>query len=99
MARKRPDVMKTLADARPPEFDPERLAGSERARHDLITILSSAPDAPEARRSARPFTWRWALPVAATAAAAGVLVATLPQDGPATQADGGPRPTARPATD
>ncbi|MGO4750199.1 hypothetical protein AB4212_16510, partial [Streptomyces sp. 2MCAF27] len=74
MARKRPDVMKTLADARPPEFDPERLAGSagsERARHDLITILSSAPDAPEARRSAgsaRPFTWRWALPVAATAA-------------------------------
>ncbi|MDW6062993.1 CU044_5270 family protein [Streptomyces sp. FXJ1.4098] len=100
MARKRPDVMKTLADARPPEFDPERLAGSERARHDLITILSSAPEAPEASRSAaRPFTWRWALPVAATAAAAGVLVATLPQGGSGTQdARGGSRATARPTT-
>ncbi|MGW3568371.1 CU044_5270 family protein [Streptomyces sp. NPDC000941] len=101
MARKRPDVMKTLADARPPEFDPEHLAGSagsERARHDLITILSSAPDAPEARRSAgsaRPFTWRWALPVAATAAAAGVLVATLPQGGSGSE---GSRATARPTT-
>ncbi|KAK1179028.1 CU044_5270 family protein [Streptomyces sp. NBS 14/10] len=99
MARKRSDVMKTLADARPPEFDPERLAGSERARNDLNTILSSAPDAPEARRSARsprPFTWRWALPVAATAAAAGVLVATLPQGGSGSD---GSRATARPSTD
>ncbi|MGY0062018.1 CU044_5270 family protein [Streptomyces sp. LZ34] len=98
MARKRPDVMKTLANARPPEFDPERLAGSERARHDLITILSSAPEGPEARRSARPFTWRWALPVAATAAVAGVLVATLPQGGPGVQGAHGSRATAGPAT-
>ncbi|MES4901754.1 MULTISPECIES: CU044_5270 family protein [unclassified Streptomyces] len=99
MARKRPDVMKTLADARPPELDPERLAGSARARHDLITILSSAPEAPGASRSARPvrpFTWRWALPVAATAAVAGVLVATLPQGG--SDSDGS-RATAGPTTD
>ncbi|MDX3224436.1 CU044_5270 family protein [Streptomyces sp. ME19-01-6] len=99
MARKRPDVMKTLADARPPEFDPEHLGGSERARHDLITILSSAPEAPRTSRSARPFTWRWALPVAATAAVAGVLVATLPRGGSDTQDARGPRATARPTTD
>ncbi|MCQ8189613.1 CU044_5270 family protein [Streptomyces rugosispiralis] len=103
MAHKRPDVMKTLADARPPEFDPERLAGSERARHDLNTILAGAPEERTASRSARPFTWRWALPVAATAAAAGVLVATLPEGGSGTRDTRGSRatagPTAGPATD
>ncbi|CDR10045.1 CU044_5270 family protein [Streptomyces iranensis] len=102
MARKRPDVMKTLADARPPELDPDQLAGSERARHDLITILASRPGAPEPRtasRSARPFTWRWALPVAATAAAAGVLVATLPEGGSGTRDTRGSRATAGPTTD
>ncbi|MGA6159654.1 CU044_5270 family protein [Stenotrophomonas sp. NPDC087984] len=87
MARKRHDVMKTLADARPPELDPDHLAGSVRARRDLETILAGRADAartaetPELRRAPRMFTWRWALPVAATAAAAGVLVATLPQGG------------------
>ncbi|MEU1803169.1 CU044_5270 family protein [Streptomyces sp. NPDC019937] len=96
MARMRPDVMKTLADARPAELDPDRLAGSARARHDLITILAGAPEAPETRRSARPFTRRWALPVAVAAAAAGVVVAALPQ-GP--QSVDGPRATAGPATD
>ncbi|MFS7879192.1 CU044_5270 family protein [Streptomyces asiaticus] len=99
MARKRPDVMKTLADARPPELDPARLAGSERARRDLITILASRPDAPESRQSARPFTWRWALPVAATAAAAGVLVATLPEGGSGPRDARGSRATAGPTTD
>ncbi|MFF7649224.1 CU044_5270 family protein [Streptomyces sp. NPDC007983] len=97
MARMRPDVMKTLADARPPELDPDQLAGSARARHDLITILASAPEVPETRRSARPFTWRWALPVAVAAAvAAGVVVAALPQG---TQGVDGPRATAGPGTD
>ncbi|MEU5923293.1 CU044_5270 family protein [Streptomyces antimycoticus] len=81
MARKRHDVMKTLADARPPEFDPDHLAGSARARRDLETILAGRAEAPQLRRSPRMFTWRWALPVAATAATAGVLVATLPQGG------------------
>ena len=79
MARKRPDVMKTLADARPPELDPARLAGSVRARDDLMTILAGAPQGPEVSRPSRPFTWRWALPVAATAAVAAVVVGTLPQ--------------------
>ncbi|MFD8865624.1 CU044_5270 family protein [Streptomyces sp. NPDC059590] len=96
MARKRPDVMKTLADARPAEFDPEHLAGSARARHDLSAILAGAREAPEASRFARPFTWRWALPVAATAAVAGVLVATLPQGG--SDSDGS-RATAGPTVD
>ncbi|MER7795258.1 CU044_5270 family protein [Streptomyces sp. NPDC097640] len=100
MARKRPDVMKTLADARPTELDPEHLAGSARARHDLSAILAGAREAPEAsrfaRRFARPFTWRWALPVAATAAVAGVLVATLPQGGPDSD---GSRATAGPTAD
>ncbi|MCG0287429.1 CU044_5270 family protein [Streptomyces sp. PSAA01] len=99
MARKRHDVMKTLADARPPELDPDHLAGSARARRDLETILAGRAEAPELRRSPRMFTWRWALPVAATAAAAGVLVATLPQggsgaEGPRTSAGPGPGPTA-----
>ncbi|MGW7753529.1 CU044_5270 family protein [Streptomyces violaceusniger] len=90
MARKRHDVMKTLADARPPELDPDHLARSARARRDLETILAGTAgtagtvgtaEASELRRFPRMFTWRWALPVAATAAAAGVLVATLPQGG------------------
>ncbi|MER6140409.1 CU044_5270 family protein [Streptomyces sparsogenes] len=102
MARKRPDVMKTLADARPRELDPDHLAGSERARHDLIAILAgAAPEAPGASRSARsvrPFTWRWALPVAATAAVAGVLVATLPQDGSDTRDAHGSGATGGPTT-
>ncbi|MEU7364275.1 CU044_5270 family protein [Streptomyces hygroscopicus] len=96
MARKRPDVMKTLADARPAALDPDHLAGSARARHDLGTILAGDPRTPESRRPARPFAWRWALPVAATAAAAGVLVATLPQGGPDPE---GSRATAGSATD
>ncbi|MGI5466680.1 CU044_5270 family protein [Streptomyces sp. CA-132043] len=85
MARKRPDVMKTLAEARPPELDPEQLAGSARARDDLTAILAGSPEAPAAARyaqplrSPRPFTWRWALPVAATAVVAGVVVGTLPR--------------------
>jgi len=95
MARTRPDVMKTLANARPPELDPDQLAGSARARHDLITILASTPEAPEPRWSARLFTWRWALPVAVAAAAVGVVVA-LPE-GP--QGSGGARASAHPATD
>lgn len=97
MARKRPDVMKTLADARPPELDPDQLAGSARARHDLITILASTQEAPEPRRSAsaRPFTWRWALSVAVAAAAVGVVVA-LPEGA---QSPDGARASANPATD
>ncbi|GAA2350374.1 CU044_5270 family protein [Streptomyces cuspidosporus] len=101
MARKRPDVMKTLADARPRELDPDHLAGSERARHDLIAILAGAPEGPEGSRSARPvgpFTWRWALPVAATAAVAGVLVATLPQGGSDTRDAHGSGATGGPTT-
>ncbi|MER8155513.1 CU044_5270 family protein [Streptomyces sp. NPDC094472] len=96
MARKRHDVMKTLADARPPELDPDHLAGSVRARRDLETILAGRAEAPELRRSPRMFTWRWALPVAATAAAAGVLVATLPQGG---SDAGGSRASAGPTAD
>ncbi|MFI0818195.1 CU044_5270 family protein [Streptomyces sp. NPDC021098] len=79
MARNRPDVMRTLANARPPALDPDRPAGSARARNDLITILAGAPEVPETRLPARPFTWRLALPVAVAAAAAGVVVAALPQ--------------------
>ncbi|MET9296712.1 CU044_5270 family protein [Streptomyces sp. NPDC003077] len=103
MARKRPDVMKALADARPPELDPERLAGSARARHDLLAILADGPEAqaPEATPSPRTFGWRWTLPVAATAVAAAVFVGTLPRDAPnspdtratAGPTAGGPRPT------
>ncbi|MEV6132038.1 CU044_5270 family protein [Streptomyces violaceusniger] len=99
MARKRHDVMKTLADARPPELDPDHLAGSARARRDLETILAGTAgtaEASELRRSPRMFTWRWALPVAATAAAAGVLVATLPQGGSGAE---GSRASAGPTTD
>ncbi|MEU4897940.1 CU044_5270 family protein [Streptomyces sp. NPDC044780] len=96
MARKRPDVMKTLADARPPELDPDRLAGSQRARRDLAAIMAGAPEGPESPRPARPFSRRWALPIAATAVAAGVLVATLPQGG---SAGDGSRTAAGPSAD
>ncbi|MFD9392199.1 CU044_5270 family protein [Streptomyces sp. NPDC060000] len=77
MARKRPDVMKTLAKARPEELDPARLAGSERARNDLFTIMAGPRETREAPAAVRQFSWRWALPVAATAVAAAVVVGTL----------------------
>ncbi|MFH9550767.1 CU044_5270 family protein [Streptomyces sp. NPDC017435] len=76
MARKRPDVMKTLAEARPVELDPARL-GSERARNDLITIMAGPREAREVQAPARMFSLRWALPVAATAVAAAAVVGTL----------------------
>lgn len=80
MARKRPDVMKTLAEARPAELDPAHLAGSARAQDDLAAILASTRQAaPEVPRPARAFSWRWAIPVAATAVVAAAVVGTLPR--------------------
>lgn len=38
----RPDVMKVLADARPDELDPSRLANSARQHEDLVRILAGA---------------------------------------------------------
>ncbi|MEV1065205.1 CU044_5270 family protein [Streptomyces sp. NPDC050263] len=106
MARKRPDVMKMLAQARPAEFDPARLAGSERARDDLAAILASTQDEPETRRAvrparpARPFSWGWALPAAATAVVAAVVVGTLADGGAGTGVDaGGYRASAGASTD
>ncbi|OKI02529.1 hypothetical protein A6A06_16035 [Streptomyces sp. CB02923] len=81
MADRRPDVMKSLADARPPELDPEHLAGSVRARDDLVSLLADAPEGPvpSGAGPVRRLMWRWALPVAATAVTAGVLVGVLSQ--------------------
>ncbi|MFI5964502.1 CU044_5270 family protein [Streptomyces asoensis] len=105
MARKRPDVMETLAKARPEELDPARLAGSDRARDDLLTIMSGPRETRETggtRTASGPpvFGRRWVLPVAATAVAAAVVVGTLAEGtsgSEGTRTSAGPSATGAPA--
>ncbi|MGW3244249.1 CU044_5270 family protein [Streptomyces sp. NPDC001070] len=89
----RPDVMKVLADARPDELDPSRLADPTRQREDLARIVAGATDgraarflAPRRRSGFRPLG---AVALAAVAASV-VAVSAVDWQGPAD------RPTARP---
>lgn len=81
----RPDVMKVLADARPDELDPSKLADSPRQHTDLARIFARTADdrparlrVPERLRSGiRPFGTVAAL---AAVAASAVVVSTLDRD-------------------
>ncbi|WP_308114347.1 CU044_5270 family protein [Streptomyces brasiliscabiei] len=83
----RTDVMTVLADARPDELDPARLAGSARQREDLARIMAMAEASDErpARLRAPGFLRGGVRPLGAVVAlaavtAAAVVVSTLDRD-------------------
>ncbi|MEV8317375.1 CU044_5270 family protein [Streptomyces sp. NPDC059900] len=85
------DVMEVLADARPDELDPARLAGSRRQREDLPRIMAGAADSRAARSPKR--LWGGIRPLGAMAAvaavaASAVVVSTLDQSQSQGPADG-----------
>ncbi|MFH8466465.1 CU044_5270 family protein [Streptomyces sp. NPDC017991] len=92
----RPDVMKVLADARPDELDPSRLANSRRQREDLARILARTTDSRPARPGARGPLWGGIRPLGAVAAltavaASAVVVTTLDRDSSGVRAGTAPQ--------
>ncbi|MEU6029491.1 CU044_5270 family protein [Streptomyces tauricus] len=92
----RPDVMKVLADARPDELDPSRLAGSPRQHEDLARILARTTDTRTARSGVRGPLWSGIRPLGAVAAltavaASAVVVTTLDRDSSGTRAGAAPQ--------
>ncbi|MEU1411750.1 CU044_5270 family protein [Streptomyces sp. NPDC005731] len=90
--RKRPDVMKVLADARPDELDPSLLVDPTRQREDLARIVDEAPDGggtrflvPRRRSGFRPLGAVALAAVAASAVAVSTLDRREPADRPAAQ--------------
>lgn len=86
---RRPDAMKVLADARPAELDPSRLAGSLRHQEGLTRIMAETPDSRPGRVHVRPRTWVLPLGAVAAVAASAVVVSTLVQQEPVGTADEG----------
>ncbi|MEU0814587.1 CU044_5270 family protein [Streptomyces mirabilis] len=92
----RPDVLRVLADARPDELDPARLADSPRQHDDLARILAGATDSGAARSQEPRRLWVGIRPlgtVAAVAAVAASVVVVSTLDG---QDPSGVRASARP---
>ncbi|MDG9712164.1 CU044_5270 family protein [Streptomyces sp. DH10] len=98
-ARRR-DVMKTLADARPAELDPSRLAGSRRQREDLARITAATRDRPTGGSLAWLRPRLLPLGAVATVAASAIVVGTLVQQDSrgSTSAQPGTRPPSATAT-
>lgn len=83
----RPDVMTVLADARPDELDPSRLADSPRQHEDLARILAGASDGHAARSRIPRGLWGGIRPLGTVAALAAVaasvvVVSTLDRQDP-----------------
>ncbi|MFE7761263.1 CU044_5270 family protein [Streptomyces sp. NPDC057438] len=82
----RPDVMQVLADARPDELDPARLADSPRQRAHLERLLAREADAPRTARFRVPERFRGGvrplgtMAALAAVAASAVVVSTLDRD-------------------
>lgn len=92
----RPDVLRVLADARPDELDPARLADSPRQHDDLARILAGATDSGAARSQEPRRLWVGIRPlgtVVAVAAVAASVVVVSTLDG---QDPSGVRTSARP---
>ncbi|MEU6908995.1 CU044_5270 family protein [Streptomyces coeruleorubidus] len=98
-ARRR-DVMTTLADARPAELDPSRLAGSRRQREDLARITAATQGRPTGGSLAWLRPRLLPLGAVATVAASAIVVGTLVQQDSrgTTSAQPGTRPPSATAT-
>jgi hypothetical protein len=87
---KRPDVMQVLADARPDELDPARLADSTRQRQEFVRIVSEPANSRVARRSMR-LRPLGAVALVAVAASVVVSVSSFDRQAPADQGAAQPR--------
>ncbi|MFC9912705.1 CU044_5270 family protein [Streptomyces sp. NPDC127197] len=76
------DVMTVLANARPAELDPSRLAGTRRQREDLARITFDAPDGASRRILMRPRAWLVPLGAVAVLATSAVVVGVPAQQEP-----------------